>query len=151
MTFKYNVSKKDLKKMFIKDYQKINIFYLLLTTIIFIIFTKEVMIDNVSTIIIFYLIVLFVLIMILFIINRLYASILVNVYKNNYGIFNITIDKNHITINDDKIELDEIKRITIKKDRIYLTYNKNTFLISKNFLENEEVFIEIQKRLNKTK
>lgn len=144
MKFKYIVDKKELKKIFVKDYQKINIFYLILSTIIFIMMTKDIIKDNLTTVLAFYLIVIILLLMLLCFINRVYASILVTTCRNNIGDFDIEIDKKNIIVNKDK---KVIKKTLIKKDRIYISCDKENFVIYKMFLKNENDFDKITKEL----
>ena len=158
MDFNYKMSRNDLKKMYIKDYQKINMIYIVLTTITFIFITKDLFKYNLLFFLLFYIIIIIIFSLILHLFNHLYVEILLKVNdkkSNTYGTFNVAIDKNGIISKNDSTKLiikwNEIKNVNFNKNRIYIKYeNKNrlVFIINKDFLENKNDFEKITKIIN---
>lgn len=157
MNFNYRITKNDLKKIYIKKYQKINLFYIILSTIIYFIVIKDTIKYNLFIYLIYYFFVLAVLLIILHFINLIYTSLLIKlnikkiIYDSDYKVEisnNKIISKN----NNNKIiiNFDDIDKIVYNKKEIIIKYNKNRiYLISRSFLENKEEFEKIIDYLNK--
>ena len=90
---KYEIDKKILKKVYIKKYQKINLFYIFFATIIFVMVTNDVIKYNILVYLLYYFLLLITLSLILYFVNKLYITFLV---KNN---FCIEVNDNKIIIN----------------------------------------------------
>ena len=78
---KYEIDKKILKKVYIKKYQKINLFYIFFATIIFVMVTNDVIKYNILVYLLYYFLLLITLSLILYFVNKLYITFLV---KNNF-------------------------------------------------------------------
>lgn len=158
MQFNYKMNRNDLRKMYMKDYRKINIIYIILLIIILVCMNINILKYNLLFFLLFYMIIIILLSLILHFFNYLYVEILLKINdkkSNAYGVFNVTIDKKGITSKNDETKLiikwDEIKNISFNKNRIYIKYeNKNNlvFIINKDFLENKNDFEKIVKIIN---
>lgn len=157
MSFDYTMNKKDLKKMYVKDYSKINIIYLFLASFLFIIFMFDMIKYNFIFFTISYIVLLIVLTFILYFLDLIYAAALVRINdkkNNHYGGFKVEMnEKEIISKNDDyelKINWNQIQKIIYKKNKIYIKYqnkDKLVFLINKDFLNNKNDFEKIKKYL----
>ena len=140
---KYEIDKKILKKVYIKKYQKINLFYIFFATIIFVMVTNDVIKYNILVYLLYYFLLLITLSLILYFVNKLYITFLV---KNN---FCIEVNDNKIIINNTVIDLKNIKEIICSKDRIIIKSNNDMVIIDKCFFENETDFYEFKNDINK--
>lgn len=140
---KYEIDKKILKKVYIKKYQKINLFYIFFVTIIFVMVTNDVIKYNILVYLLYYFLLLITLSLILYFVNKLYITFLV---KNN---FCIEVNDNKIIINNTVIDLKNIKEIICSKDRIIIKSNNDKFIVDKCFFENETDFYEFKNDINK--
>ena len=140
---KYEIDKKILKKVYIKKYQKINLFYIFFATIIFVMVTNDVIKYNILVYLLYYFLLLITLSLILYFVNKLYVTFLV---KNN---FCIEVNDNKIIINNTVIDLKNIKEIICSKDRIIIKSNNDKIIIDKCFFENETDFYEFKNDINK--
>lgn len=154
MNFSYTMNRKDLKRMYIADYQRIDKVYVILITILFIFVTYDMLKYNIQIFIILYLILLFLLLLIFHLLNHIYASFLLKINdrkKGCYGHFEVKMDNCGITSTCDKTSLKikwvDITQVKFLKNKIYIKYkNENhlIFLIHYDFLDDKSNFEKIK-------
>lgn len=145
---KFKINKKSLKKMYIRKNNKINLFYILLSSIIFFVMTHSGIKYNIIMYIVYYLVLLVILSIILYLFNNLYASILVKKQKK----FFIKLTNNKVVSELIDINYSDIDKIEYYTNQIIIKYNHNSFIIEKSILENSTDFDKIKDiLLKKTK
>ena len=161
MKFKYNLSKDDYKKIIYEKNAQINIIYLIAMSVFFLIITSGLLLDNTLVIFITYLIYIAVMVLILFILNKVLTNLIVKLNEKNlgvkYGVYNCKLEKNNIIeeLDDIKYEIkfDDIKKIKFQKNTVII-YSKSkpiSLIFKKGLFEDETKFDELEKTLKNVK
>jgi len=128
MNFKYTLTKKDYEKIVYEKNKKTNIIYIILLSMVFLLFTLNLIIDYPLIIFIIYLIYVAFIAGILFISNKLITKLIVKLNEQNigikYGTYNIKITKNKIIE-----EIDDLKHEISFNDIRKIKYNKNSIIV----------------------
>lgn len=149
MKFEYKMDRSDLKKIMLKNYSKLNIIYLIIGIIFFIIITYKIATYNALIFLTSLIIYTLIMIGILFGISLIFVTIMLKYNDrftdNAYGLYQISINKNKIEekINDQKfvMNISDIKKVKIKDNTITILdgsklafiFNKDLFVKSKDY------------------
>lgn len=161
MKFKYNLSKKDYKKIIYEKNAQINVIYLIAMSLFFLIITSGLLLDNTLVVFIAYIIYIALMILILFILNKALTNLIVKLNEKNlgikYGIYDCKLDKNKIVEEIDSIKyeinFDDIKKIVYQKNTLVI-YSKSkpiSLIFKKGLFEDETKFNELEKILKNVK
>lgn len=129
----YNITKENLKKLYLNDNKKYNIFYLILFTLIFIFLNLEVIKYNFITMLLIYIIYLIILYFVFYIINHIYVNVKLNLNKL-YGNYKLEFNDKSISLIDKKINLKDIKKVKMTKNKIYIYTSHDDLIINKEFM-----------------
>ncbi|MEG0825945.1 MAG: hypothetical protein RR404_00590 [Bacilli bacterium] len=160
MNFKYNITKENFKRMYNKELKNVNIFYIILASIIFFILLQDIIKYNFLFVFIIYILFITVLIFLIIFISQIYVNILIKLtnkkVSNNYGVFDVTINDTGITSKNleskMKINWKEIKKINVTKNKISIIYGNKTkmvFTIYKTLLEKDNNYGKILEIISK--
>lgn len=157
MKFKYNLTKKDYKKILYEKNASTNVIYIVFMSLFFLIITIDFIVYNPVVIFVFYLIYILILLFILFVLNRILTNLIVKLNEKNlgvrYGTYECELKKDGLieTLDDFKCEIrfDDIRKIKYKKNTIMI-YSKSkpiSLIFKKGLFEKEELFDKFEQKL----
>lgn len=157
MEFKYNLSRNDYKKIIQEQNAKTNIICIIFASLFFLVLSIPFLIDNTLLIFILYLIYMGILLLILFILNKVLTNIIVKLNEKNlnikYGIYKIKVEKDKIVeeLEDFKCEIkfNDIRKVKYHKNmiKIYLYSKPIALILKKDLFDDINKFEKIEKVL----
>lgn len=156
MKTKYVVTKENYKKLYLRRLRGMDIFYFVLATLLYLAMTYKIIRYNLPVMLILYLIYVGVFLFIIFLFNRIYASIMMKFQEksgNPYGEFLLEIKDGHLLWGTKKdkmdLNLDQLLKVKCKGksvDLYILEKGKTTcYSFQKEFFVNQD-FEEFKKQ-----
>lgn len=159
MEFQYTMSRRDYQRHLEEGYRRTSMLYVGIFSLFYIIISLSIIKDNFWLVFVSYVIYVLILMMVLYIVNRLFTYIILKlndkITQNGYGDVQCKIDENGITenINDKKyfIHWNDIKKIKktkkdiiifSKKNNINLLFKKKSFKDANHYNELVNIIIE---------
>lgn len=127
MKFSYRLTKKDYQKIIYERNKRINIIYLLISSLIYLISTINLIVQK--NLLVFIIFVIYVLVMsiFLFILNKVITNVIVKINENmeiKYGIYRCSLKNNYFIeeLEDYRLECDfnNLRKIKYRKNSIEL-------------------------------
>lgn len=157
MNFKYNLSKKNYKKIIYENNSKTNLIYIILMALFYLIITAKLLLYNTLVVFIGYAIYMIIILLILFILNKIFTNVVVKLNEKNlnikYGVYECKLDDDGINEQIDDfqytIKFDDIRKIKSKKNAliIYLKNRSMALVFKKDLFEEKDAFDKLEKKL----
>lgn len=157
MNFKYELSRKNYKKLIKKTNSKYNSIYIIMTSIIYLFIVRDLLLDNFYLMLIVSLIIVLIMYLMVSFITILSTNLIVKMNEKKlgvkYGIFDCTLTKDTLTQKIDKdsyvLKLKDIVR-TKKDGNAYFIYTKKIMIIfNKELFSKQEDYEKLIEKIEK--
>lgn len=148
MKFKYNLSKKNYERIVRKTNSKNNGYYVLISSIIYLFFVRDLILDNFLLMLCFYLIAVIIIYIAVELVTILTSKLLVKMNENSlgvkYGVYNCTLTAEKFTEKLDDSEISILLKDIIKTNETQNSYevltSKMIVIFNKQLFEKTEDF-----------
>ncbi len=148
MKFKYNLSKKNYERIVRKTNSKNNGYYVLISSIIYLFFVRDLILDNFLLMLCFYLIAVIIIYIAVELVTILTSKLLVKMNEKSlgvkYGVYNCTLTAEKFTEKLDDSEISILLKDIIKTNETQNSYevltSKMIVIFNKQLFEKTEDF-----------